>query len=254
MTCLDSTIHSWQAFNSLVCPLMLRTNNRYVESLNISLMSPNVENIHKFTQYTDYLSVTKKKLSWLNNLFMVMFHLISMSSYAKNKLQMCWVTEHQCGSRQMWKIFTNSPSIHTICLLLKMSSFAWTIYSWLAFYSLGCSLMLRISNRCVESFNISVEVAKCGKVSHINPVHSLFVYNKNDYFCLKNLFMVRFQLIRMSSYAKIKLQMCWVTQRKCRSRQMWKIFTNSPSRLTLYLLQKMTILDWTIHSWQVSTH
>ena len=27
---------------------------------NISVMSPNVENIHKFTQYTDYLSITKK--------------------------------------------------------------------------------------------------------------------------------------------------------------------------------------------------
>ena len=39
---------------------MLRTNNRCVESLNISVMSPNVENIHKFTQYTDYLSITKK--------------------------------------------------------------------------------------------------------------------------------------------------------------------------------------------------
>ena len=107
MTCLDWTIHSWQAFNSLVCPLMLRTNNRCVESLNISVMSPNVENIHKFTQYTDYLSITKKKLSWLNNLFMVMFQFIRMSSYAKNKLQMCWVIQHQSPN---WKIFTNSPS------------------------------------------------------------------------------------------------------------------------------------------------
>ena len=42
------------SFNSLVCPFMLRTNNRCVESLNISVMSPNVQNIHKFTQYTDY--------------------------------------------------------------------------------------------------------------------------------------------------------------------------------------------------------
>ena len=41
---------------------MLRTNNRCVESLNISVMSPNVENIHKFTQYTDYLCITKKKV------------------------------------------------------------------------------------------------------------------------------------------------------------------------------------------------
>ena len=39
---------------------MLRTNNRWVESLNISVMSSNVENIHKFAQYTDYLSITKK--------------------------------------------------------------------------------------------------------------------------------------------------------------------------------------------------
>ena len=57
---VDRTIHSWQAFNSLVCPLMLRTNNRCVESINISVMSLNEENIHKFTQYTDYLSITKK--------------------------------------------------------------------------------------------------------------------------------------------------------------------------------------------------
>ena len=139
-------------------------------------------------------SVIQNDLSWLNNLFMINFQLISMSSSAENKLQMCWVTQHQCRSRQMWKI------------------------------------------------------------SQIHPVYSLFVYNKNDYSCLKNLFMVRFQLIRMSYCAQIKLQMCWVTQRQCRSRQMWKIFTNSPSTLTFYLLQKMTCLDWTIHSWQVSTH
>ena len=130
MTSLVWTIYSWQAFNSLVCPLTLRTNNRCVESINISVMSPNVEAIHKFIQYTDYLSITKKKLSLLNNLFMVTFQLIMMSTYAKNKLQMCWVTEHQCRSRQMWKIFTNSHCTLSFCLLLKMSSFAWTIYSW----------------------------------------------------------------------------------------------------------------------------
>ena len=41
------------SFNSLVRPLMLRTNNRCVESLNISVMLPNVQNIPKFTKYTD---------------------------------------------------------------------------------------------------------------------------------------------------------------------------------------------------------
>ena len=34
------------------------------------------------------------------------------------------------------------------------------------------------NNRCVESLNISVEVAKCGKYSQIHPVHSLFVFYK----------------------------------------------------------------------------
>ena len=156
---------------------MLRTNNRCVESLNISVMLPNVENIHKFTQYTDYLSITKKNLSWLNNLFMVMFQLIWMSSYAKNKLQICWVIRHQCRSRQMWKIFTNTPSTLTFC-----------------------------------------------------PIQNYLLW-------LNNLFM----LSRMSSYAKNKLQMCWVTPHQCRSRQMCKMFTNSPSTLIFICYKKWLV-------------
>ena len=154
-----------------------------------------------------------------------------------------------------WGKYSQIHPVHLLYVFYKkMTTLAWTIYSWLAFNSLRSPLLQRTNYRCVESLNISVEFAKCGKFSQIHPVHSLFVYNKNDQSSLKNLFMVRFQFIRMSSYAKMKLQMCWVTQRQCRSRQMWKIFTNSPSRLTFYLLQKMTCLDWTIHSWQVSTH
>ena len=38
--------------------------------------------------------------------------------------------------------------------------------------------MRRINYRCVESMNISVEVAQCGKYSQIHPVHSLFVCYK----------------------------------------------------------------------------
>ena len=68
--------------------------------------------------------------------------------------------------------------------------------------------MLRTNNRCVESLNISVEVAKCGKYSQIHPVHSHLSVTKNDLSRLNNLFMVGFKLIRMLSYAKNKLQMC----------------------------------------------
>ena len=134
-------------------------------------------------------------LAW-TYLFMVSFQLISMSSYAKNKLQMCWVTQHQRRSRQMWKIFTNSPSSTHFCLLQKMTSLAWTINSW------SC-----------------------------------------------------FQLIRMSSYDKNKLQMYWVIQQQCRSRQMWKIFTNSPSKHSLFDCYKkwLVLPEQSIHG-KHSTH
>ena len=68
--------------------------------------------------------------------------------------------------------------------------------------------MQRTNYRCVESLNISVEIAKCGKYSQIHTVHSLLSVTKNDLSRLNNLFMVSFQLIRMSSYAKNKQQMC----------------------------------------------
>ena len=161
MTCLDWTIYSWQWLNSLVCPLMLRTNYSCVQSLNISVDVDKCVKSFTNSQYTHFLFVTKNYLSWLNNLFMARFQLIRMSSYAKNKLQMCSVTQHQCRRRQI-----------------------------------------------------------CGKFSQIHPVHSLFVcYRKNDLSWLYNLFMARFQLIRMSSYSKNKLQMCSATQHQCRLRQ-----------------------------------
>ena len=60
--------------NSLVCPLMLKTNYRSVQSLNISVDDAKcVENVHKSTKHTHFLSVTKNDLSWLNNLFMPNF-------------------------------------------------------------------------------------------------------------------------------------------------------------------------------------
>ena len=141
---------------------MLKTNYRCVQSLNISVdVAKCVENVQKFTKFTHFLSITKNDLSWLNNLFMANFQLTRMSSYAKNKLQMCSVTQHQCRRRQM-----------------------------------------------------------CGKCSNINSLHSLWTVTKKDLSSLNNLFMANFQLTRMSSYAKNKLQMCSVTQHQCRRRQM----------------------------------
>ena len=132
-TCVDWTIYSWQSFNSLGCPLMLKTNYRCVQSLNISVdVAKCVENFHKFTQFTHFLSVTKSDLSWLNNLFMERFQLNRMSTYVKNKLQMCSVTQHQCRRRQMFgKCSHISFSSLTFCplqqkrLVLIEQSISW---------------------------------------------------------------------------------------------------------------------------------
>ena len=71
MTYLHWTIYSWQGFNSLECPVMLKTNYRCVQSLNISVdVSKCVENVHKFTQFTHFCPLQKKDLSWFNHLFM----------------------------------------------------------------------------------------------------------------------------------------------------------------------------------------
>ena len=77
ITCVDWTIYSWQGFNSLGYPLIISTNNRCVLSINISVdVTKCLENVHKFNQFTHFLSVTKNDLSWLNNLFMARFQLI----------------------------------------------------------------------------------------------------------------------------------------------------------------------------------
>ena len=102
ITGVDGTIYSWQGSNSLGCPLMLRTNYRCVQSLNISVdVAKCVENVHKFTEYTHFWPLQKNEFSSMNNLFVARFQLIRMSSYAKNKLQMCSVTHNQWRRRQM---------------------------------------------------------------------------------------------------------------------------------------------------------
>ena len=56
--------------------------------------------------------------------------------------------------------------------------------------------MLQRNYRCVQSLNISVDVAKiCGKCSQIHPVHSLFVRYKK-----------RLVLIEQSIHGKVSTQ------------------------------------------------
>ena len=175
---------------------MLRINYRCVQSPNISVdFAKCVKMFHKFTQYTHCLSVTKNDLSWLNNLFMVRFQLMRMSSYATNKIQ-----NH------------------------------------------------------VLSPNISVAVAKCGENIHKFTLYTHFLsVTKNDLYWLNYLFMVRFKLIvcplmLRTNYRCVQSPNISVQSPNI-SVNVAKICTNSHTTLTLYLLQKMICLDWTIYSW-----
>ena len=172
-------------------------------------------------QLHSLLSCYKKWLVLIEQSIHGKVQLIRMSSYAKNKLQMCSVTQHQCRRRQMCGKCSQIHQVHSLFVCYKKSCPDWTIYSWKGFYSIGCPLMLRTNYRCVQSLNISVDVAKCVENVHkFNQFTHFLSVTKNDLSWLNNLFMARFQLIRMSSYAKNKLQMCSVTQHQCRRRQM----------------------------------
>ena len=153
-------------------------------------------------------------------------------------------------------MFTNSPSTLTFCLLQNITCVDWTIYSWEGFKSLGCPLMLKTNYRCVQSLNISVDVAKCVKnVQKFNKFTHFLSVPKNDMCWLNNLFMANFQLNRMSTYVKNKLQMCSVTQHQCRRRQMCGKCShiNSLHSLLDCYKKRLVITEQSSHG-KVSTH
>ena len=160
-------MHSWQGSNSLGRPLILRTNNKCVKSLNISVdVVKCLENVHKFTQFTHFLSVPKNDMSWLNNLFMARVKLNRMSTNVKNKLQMCSVTQHQCRRRQMCGKCSNINSLHSLLDCYKKGLSLLNNLLKQTFNSLGCHLMLKTNYICVQLLNISVHDAKCVENVH----------------------------------------------------------------------------------------
>ena len=132
IACVVWTIYSWQGFNSLGCPLIIRTNCRCFQSLNISVdVAKYVENVHILIHHSHIWTVTKNDLSSLNNLFMARFQLNSMCTYVMNKLQMCSVTEHLCRRREKCENFSQISPLHSLFLCCKkMTCLDWTIYSW----------------------------------------------------------------------------------------------------------------------------
>ena len=197
---------------------------------------------HKFTLYTHFLSVTENDLSWLNNLFMVMFQLMRMSSYAKNKLQMCSapnisVDVANCGE-----------SFHKFALYTHILSVTNNDLSWLnSLFMVIFQLIMMSSYAKKNLLMYSVSQHQCRRRQMLGIFHKFTLYThflsltKNDLSWLNDLFMVMFQLIRMSSYVKNKLLIRSFTQHQCRCRQMWGNFSQS---YTHFLSVAKNDLSW----------
>ena len=123
------------------------------------------------------------------------------------------------------------------------------------FQLISMSSCAKTNYRSVQLFNISVDVAKC-----VENVHTLIHYThfwivtKKDLSSLNNLFMAKFQLIWMSSYAKNKLQKCSVNQHQCRRRQMCGKCSQIHPVHSLFVLSKkrLVLVEQSIHG-KVST-
>ena len=205
-------------------------------------MTPNV-----WKMFTNPLSTLTfcPYLSWLNNLFMSNFQLTRMSSYAKNKLQMCSVTQHQCRRRQMCGKCSHIKSLRSHLDRYKndLSSLNNLFMERFLLNKMSTYVKNKLQMGSVTQHQCRRR-QMCGKCSQIHPVLSLFVrYKKNDLSWLNNLFMARFQLITMSTYVKSKLQMCSVTQHQCRRRQMC-------GKCSQIHLVHSHFVHWTIYSLQ----
>ena len=216
-------------------------------------MTPNV-----WKMFTNPLSTLtfSPYLSWLNNLFMSNFQLTRMSSYAKNKLQMCSVTQHQCRRRQMCGKCSHIKSLRSHLDRYKNDLSSLNNLFMERFLLNKMSTYVKNKLQMGSVTNISVDVAKCVENVHKFIQFSNFLsVTKNDLSWLNNLFMARFQLITMSTYVKSKLQMCSVTQHQCRRRQMCAKCSQIHLVHSLFVRYKKRLvqIEQSIHG-KVSTH
>ena len=168
------TIYSWQSFKSLGCPLMLKTNYRCVQSLNISVdVAKCVENFHKFTQFTHFLTVPKNDLSWWTIYSWLSFNslvcpLMLKTNYRFVQLLNISGDVAKCVENDKFTKYTH---------FLSVTCPDWTNLFMANFQLTRMSSFAKKSNyRCV-SLNIRIR-QMCGKFSQIHTVHSHFDRDK----------------------------------------------------------------------------
>ena len=168
---------------------------------------------------------------------MIMFQLMMMSSYAKNKLKLCSVTQHQCRRCQMCFFFPNLTS--TLCYKRWLELMEQSLHGNISTHE----VVLLCNEKTTNVF--------CHPTSQLTSPNVWEIFTNSS----STLTILKFQLFRMSSYAKNKLQMCLVTQHHCRRRQMcWKFSQIHPIHLLFICFKKWLVLTKLSILGKVSTH
>ena len=184
------------------------------------------------------------------------FVLKRMYTSVKNKLQMCWVTQHQCIRCQMCGKCSHINSLHSHWTVTKndlsslnnlfMANFQLMRMSSCSKNELQMSSVTQHQCRCRQM---------CGKCSQFTKFTHFLSVTKTDLSWLNNLFMERFLLNRMSTSVENKLRMCWVIQHQCRRRQMFGNCLQIQPVHSLFVRYKkrLVLIEQSIHG-RVSTH
>ena len=134
---------------------------------------------------------------------------------------MCSVTQHQCRRRQMCGKLSQIQPVYSL-LSVTNNDLSWVNYLFMARFQ-HISLYSDEKN-IVQLCSVFQHQCRrrqmCGKFSSFPPAPCFLSVTKNDFSLMNNLIMAKFQLMRMSTYAKNKVLMCSVTQHQCRRRQM----------------------------------
>ena len=144
------------------------------------------------------------------------------------------------------RLFTNSGQVHSLFVTLQKND--WVIMGESIhgniFHTLVCPLMLIKNYTDVwQSLNIICRRCQiCGKLSHIRINYTYFMtVTKKTCLHWIDLFMAKFELIRIVLLCLKTVQKCSVTQHQCRRRQMCGTFSTHLATSTL------TFCPWLEH-------
>ena len=139
-----------------------------------------------------------------------------MLSYDKNKQQMCWVNQHQCRSRQMWKIFTCSPMYTQILSVVQNDLVIFcNRQKWIYWVNLWIFSNFGDFYTYVEWLNTSVVFLSIrGHTNELKVYHEQIVESRQVILYYRQNVSVLGEHVKIFHIWRL-LHWCWLTQHIC---------------------------------------